>query len=212
MRTWISDSNGNKASVERCGSEEAARESLANLVDCDNCSDCSDCSGCSRCSDCSGCSDCSDCSHCSGCSRCSHCSGCSHCSHCSGCSDCSRCSGCSDFDATTQTEFETKKVGCFNVPIIPNIHKTIYDAVCQPNALDMSNWHSCETTHCRAGWVVHKAGPLGYALERQTSPVFAAMLIYEASGYEIAPPRFYDANEAALADMKRLAEQETTAA
>jgi hypothetical protein len=94
------------------------------------------------------------------------------------------------------------------VPVIPDIHKAIYEACSQPGALDMCNWHSCQTTHCRAGWTVHKAGPLGYALERQTSPVFAAMLIYEASGYEISPPRFFDSNEDVLADMRRLAEME----
>ena len=69
----------------------------------------------------------------------------------------------------------------------------------------MGNWHSCETTHCRAGWVVHLAGEAGYDLERRTSPIFAAQQIYKASGYRISPVRFYDSNEDALADMKRLA-------
>ena len=71
----------------------------------------------------------------------------------------------------------------------------------------MSSFHSCETTHCRAGWVIHTAGAEGYALEKETSSVFAAMQIYKASGYEISPNRFYDSNEEALEDMKRLAEQ-----
>ena len=71
----------------------------------------------------------------------------------------------------------------------------------------MGDWHSCETTHCRAGWAVHLAGPAGYALEKATSPVFAAQQIYKASGYEISPVRFFDDNEKALADMKRLAEE-----
>jgi hypothetical protein len=75
----------------------------------------------------------------------------------------------------------------------------------------MNSWHQCETTHCRAGWVVHLAGEKGYALERKTSPVFAAMMIYEASGYLISPPRFFEDNATALADMKRLAEEEAAA-
>ncbi len=75
-----------------------------------------------------------------------------------------------------------------------------------PNALNMSSWHTCETTHCRAGWVVTLAGEAGKELERKTSPVFAAMQIYKASGYEISPVRFYETNEVAMADMKRLAE------
>ena len=74
----------------------------------------------------------------------------------------------------------------------------------------MDAWHSCETTHCRAGWVVHQAGEAGYALERKTSPVFAAMQIYKASGYEISPCRFFDSNEKALEDMKQLAELNTS--
>jgi hypothetical protein len=69
--------------------------------------------------------------------------------------------------------------------------------------------HSCGTTHCRAGWVVHLAGEAGYALEERTSSEFAAMQIYKASGYPISPCRFYESNEVALADMRRLAEEET---
>ena len=56
MRTWITDENGNRASVEYWGSEEAARKSLETLTRCSDCSDCSDCSRCSDCSDCSRCS------------------------------------------------------------------------------------------------------------------------------------------------------------
>ncbi len=71
----------------------------------------------------------------------------------------------------------------------------------------MESWHSCDTTHCRAGWVIHLAGKAGYELEQRTDPVFAAMQIYEAGGYLISPCRFFDENEAALADMKKLAEE-----
>jgi hypothetical protein len=73
----------------------------------------------------------------------------------------------------------------------------------------MSTWHSCETTHCRAGWVVHEAGEAGYALEKFHNTELAAMLIYRASGYEINPSRFYDPADLALADMKRLAEEQS---
>lgn len=74
-----------------------------------------------------------------------------------------------------------------------------------PEALDMPTWHSCRTTHCRAGWVVHLAGDAGYALERFHNTPLAAQLIYKASGYQVNPCRFYDDNEAALADMEKLA-------
>ena len=72
----------------------------------------------------------------------------------------------------------------------------------------MLDWHSCETTHCRAGWVVHLAGEAGYALESFFNTELAAMKIYRASGFEINPSRFYDSDDDALADMKRLAEAE----
>ena len=98
------------------------------------------------------------------------------------------------------------------IPVIKNIHQKVYEAASKPGCLNMSRWHDCETTHCRAGWVVHLAGEAGYALEKRTSPVFAAMQIYEASGYLIAPPRFYESNNLALADMKKLAEQEAAEA
>jgi hypothetical protein len=69
----------------------------------------------------------------------------------------------------------------------------------------MGTWHTCETTHCRAGWVVHLAGDAGYALEQKTTTLFAAQQIYKASGYDISPVRFYDSNDKAMADMRALA-------
>ena len=69
----------------------------------------------------------------------------------------------------------------------------------------MRDWHTCQTTHCRAGWVVHLAGEAGYALERFHNTPLAAQLIYRESGYKINPCRFYDNNADALADMKKLA-------
>ena len=69
----------------------------------------------------------------------------------------------------------------------------------------MFDWHTCDTTHCRAGWVVHLAGKAGYALEKATSTLFAAQQIYKKSGYVISPARFFDDDEEAMADMKRLA-------
>ena len=70
----------------------------------------------------------------------------------------------------------------------------------------MSTWH-CGTTHCRGGWVVHLAGEAGYALARFHGDLLAAQLIYRESGFPINPCRFFDSNEVALADMKKLAEQ-----
>ena len=73
----------------------------------------------------------------------------------------------------------------------------------------MSSWHTCETTHCRAGWVVTLAGKEGKELEKFFNTEFAAMMIYDAScpDYKINPARFYDSNEEALLDMKKLAKR-----
>ena len=73
----------------------------------------------------------------------------------------------------------------------------------------MDAWHTCDTTHCRAGWVVHLAGESGYALEKQTSTLHAAMQIYhKSSKIKVSPPRFFESNEEALNDMKRCAQEE----
>lgn len=178
MPTWITDAHNNRVSIERWGSAEAAMKSLDTLVDCRDCSDCSSCSSCRDCSYCSYCSECHSSSDCHSCSDCSYCS---------------------------------SKVGSqelLPVPVIKGIHQRVYAAASQPCALNMCNWHDCDTIHCRAGWVVHLAGEAGYALESQASPLFAALQIYKASGCEISPCRFFDTNEESLADMKRLADEE----
>jgi hypothetical protein len=71
----------------------------------------------------------------------------------------------------------------------------------------MDSWHTCENTHCRAGWVVALTGNAGRALESRFDTPLAAMMIYDTSapGFKINPCRFFDSNEDALADMQRLA-------
>lgn len=93
------------------------------------------------------------------------------------------------------------------VPVIPDIHKAVYAAASQPKALKMNSWHTCQNTHCRAGWVVTLAGAKGERLESRFDTLLAAMKIYDASdpSFKINPCRFFDDNEAALEDMKRLA-------
>ena len=73
----------------------------------------------------------------------------------------------------------------------------------------MSLWHTCETTHCRAGWVVTLAGDAGRALEAFHNTRLAATLIYrESSPHKVSMLRFFETNEVAMADMKRMAELE----
>ena len=78
-----------------------------------------------------------------------------------------------------------------------------------PDGLNMESWHTCNTTHCRAGWVVTLAGEEGKRLESKTSTLFAAMMIYDASSpILVNPPRFFESNEVAMADMERCAKLE----
>ncbi len=98
------------------------------------------------------------------------------------------------------------------VPKIENIHQAIYSAASQPGCLDMGSWHSCETTHCRAGWVVTLAGDAGKAMEWCLGTPAAAALIYLKSDPAIGKiPNFYADNDTAMEDMKRLAELEKAA-
>ena len=132
--------------------------------------------------------------------------GCSDCSDCSRCSDCSGCSRCSDLsDASPTTDHPARTHVA--IPCVEDLHRKIYAAVSQPQALDMSTWHTCETTHCRAGWVIALAGEAGKALEEFFDTPLAAMKIYDAScpDYRINPARFHDSNKAAMEDMRKLA-------
>ncbi|QPF86981.1 hypothetical protein IC762_12075 [Bradyrhizobium genosp. L] len=73
----------------------------------------------------------------------------------------------------------------------------------------MSDWHSCENTHCWAGWVVTLAGDAGKKLEQFFDTPLAAMKILDASSpLSVSPVRFFETNDDALAHMKTLADQE----
>jgi hypothetical protein len=95
------------------------------------------------------------------------------------------------------------------VPKVENIHQKVYAAASQKDAFDMSAWHTCDTTHCRAGWVVTLAGEEGKKLEEFFNTPLAAHLIYrESSPLKVGMNKFYENANEALADMKRLAEEE----
>jgi len=94
----------------------------------------------------------------------------------------------------------------YDVPIIEDIHKKVYEAASQPDALNMDDWHTCETTHCRAGWVISLAGEAGQELGNKIGINAAAALIYQKSDPELEiVPDWFATNEDALADMKKLA-------
>ena len=99
------------------------------------------------------------------------------------------------------------------IPIIPNIHKMLYDRLLPsmngdgtPNTLAMESWHTCETTHCRAGHIVVMAGEAGACLEGQIGTGPAAALIYQASDPTLEKiPDWLAGNQEAWADIQRLA-------
>lgn len=92
---------------------------------------------------------------------------------------------------------------------IPDIHQTVYRAATQTKgALNMDAWHTCDTTHCRAGWVTTLAGTAGGWLERQLCYSAAANLIYLHNGYQINEERYYQGRRYALANMRKLAQLE----
>ena len=96
------------------------------------------------------------------------------------------------------------------IPKIKNIHATVLEATSKDGALKIDNWHTCDTTHCRAGWVVTLAGEKGKELEKKTSTLFAAMQIYKVSSpINVPPTRFFGTNEKAMEDIKRCALEES---
>jgi hypothetical protein len=97
-------------------------------------------------------------------------------------------------------------VGLPAAPIIPDIHRRMYEAARQPIALRIGHWHTCDTTHCRAGWAITLAGEPGRLLAQRYGASVAAALIYVASDPMIAiVPDWYASDKAALNDMARLA-------
>lgn len=142
------------------------------------------------------------CWNCYDCFRCSLCYGCSNCYGCYNCYNrynCYNCYGMKNNEPSVMPE----------TPKIESIHQKIFEAASAEGALNMCNWHTCETTHCRAGWVVHLAGDAGRKLEEHTSTLFAAIQIYkESSPIRVSPSRFFESDELALEDMKNCAEQE----
>lgn len=86
------------------------------------------------------------------------------------------------------------------VPIIKEIDAAILTASNYGKHLNMSDWHQCDTTHCRAGWAITLAGLEGAKLEKRLGPSTAGALIYHVSTGYI--PDFHADNEEALEDMK----------
>src|SRR5579872_3205025 len=94
------------------------------------------------------------------------------------------------------------------VPVVERLDAQILAAIeGRGGVLDMANWHTCETTHCRAGWAVHLAGKAGYELEEKLGGAeYAGRAIYRASTGR--SPYFFASNERALEDIRRCAAED----
>ena len=91
------------------------------------------------------------------------------------------------------------------VPVVPYIDAAILAAIDAGGTLNMAQWHTCETTHCRAGWAITLAGPAGAALEDKIGAPAAGALIYAASRPGQRVPNFYADDAEALADLRACA-------
>ena len=94
-----------------------------------------------------------------------------------------------------------------DVPVVERLDSRILEAVTSGGGvLDMGAWHTCETTHCRAGWAITLAGEPGRKLESERGPHVAGLMIYRASTGR--SPHFFASNERAMEDIKRCAAEE----
>ena len=91
-------------------------------------------------------------------------------------------------------------IGLPAAPTIANIDAAIVEAIDAGGALRMDTWHTCQTTHCRAGWAITLAGDAGAALEAQYGSCAAGALIYNASAGYV--PDFYASDDNAMDDLR----------
>ena len=92
---------------------------------------------------------------------------------------------------------------------VENLDRKILGAIEAGGALEMNTWHTCKTTHCRAGWAINLAGPAGAVLEDIYGPAVAGALIYAASRPDRPIPDFYATTEDALASIRDDAAEDT---
>jgi hypothetical protein len=95
------------------------------------------------------------------------------------------------------------------VPLVENLNTKILSAIEDGGKLEMHTWHTCETTHCRAGWTIILAGSCGCLLEELLGPDVAASLITHAScPWMERVPDWFATNAGALADIRACAAKE----
>ena len=89
--------------------------------------------------------------------------------------------------------------GATNLPIASDASARLLAvaqaALASDNALEMSQWHTCDTTHCISGWAQHLGGSIAELLYQQMGADVAGLMLLgvEAHSY------FYASNEKARA-------------
>lgn len=92
--------------------------------------------------------------------------------------------------------------GLPEIPIVKDIDAAILAACTSPGCkLNMRAWHTCGTSHCRAGWAIFLAGDSGKVLEDHVGPAAAGALIYTVSRPGKPVPPFYANQDEAMADI-----------
>ena len=93
--------------------------------------------------------------------------------------------------------------GLMDIPVVEELDAKILAAIAAGGSLDMRVWHTCRTTHCRAGWAITLAGDAGRDLEaRVGSAAAGALIYYESTG---TVPDFHASNDAALESIRTAA-------
>ncbi len=87
------------------------------------------------------------------------------------------------------------------IPLIIDLDKRILEDI-ENNGffLNQDTWHTCETTHCRAGFSELYAEDVGKEMVKHLGHWLTGALIYKKSTGRI--PNFYASNEDALADVR----------
>jgi hypothetical protein len=76
-------------------------------------------------------------------------------------------------------------------------------ALAAPDALRMCGWHTCDTTHCIAGWAIAQAGEPGRLLEAAMGPEVAGLMLLGTEAHA----HFFDDDDTARAWLQEVLER-----
>ena len=95
------------------------------------------------------------------------------------------------------------------IPKVKNLYSQIFNKINNEScSIKMDQVHTCETTHCIAGWTIFLCGQEGKDLEQEYGWELAARKIHEKNYPKKRLPYYYASNEAALAYVEARALEE----